>query len=535
VTSVEDVLSGKARWCILHGELPGALAGIPDATFSACLTDPPYGLGSRQPSGEDLLAYLGGASLDTGGDFMCADWQIPSVAVWKQIERVLKPGSYMLSFAGSRTQDLITLGIRAGGFEVKETLMWLQAEGMAKPAMTTGKLIDKHLGVERPVTHAGRPTSSTLESRGGDRHMGGLDGRFSRYLDRTGPGSQEAEPWEEYGHALAPSHEPIVLARKPLDGTIAESVLAHRTGALNIGGCRTGLSGGTRKVDPEKHRTRGSSLEGSTDGSLNGGVKESTGDGRWPKNVIFSHSALCVSVGTREVRSGTAVKRNGVTNSGALAGMHDLGAYPEGTPDAGYATGGKETVERWECHPSCPVRMLDEQTGDRPSTLTGRAAADTRHANPGDNSGASSFGGGNSSVYADAGGASRFFFCAKVSTAEREYGCEQIEPRDPGRPHNDHTTLKPIEITRWLATLIRPPFDDAVLLVPYSGSGSEVVGALRAGWKRVIGVERDAHFVEIARTRISRWEEAFRNRPRFTVAEVVASVENTVSGQRSLF
>jgi len=107
---------------ILLGDCLDKLKELPDNSVDSCVTDPPYGLGTREPTGEEIIAYLQGADLDHGGDFMGRDWDIPSVAVWKEVYRVLKPGGHLLSFGGTRTFDLISIGIRAAGFELRDTI-----------------------------------------------------------------------------------------------------------------------------------------------------------------------------------------------------------------------------------------------------------------------------------------------------------------------------------------------------------------------------------------------------------------------------
>jgi site-specific DNA-methyltransferase (adenine-specific) len=132
--------------------------------------------------------------------------------------------------------------------------------------------------------------------------------------------------------------------------------------------------------------------------------------------------------------------------------------------------------------------------------------------------------------YSDSGGPSRFFYCSKVSTKEREFGCDALSRKSagecterddgseglaspragagrPGGARNHHPTLKPIALTRWLASLIKPPTENATLLVPYSGAGSEMIGALHAGWPLVFGIENDADYVRIAHARLSAWRE----------------------------
>lgn len=168
---------------------------------------------------------------------------------------------------------------------------------------------------------------------------------------------------------------------------------------------------------------------------------------------------------------------------------------------------------------------LDEWIGERPSTLTGRADPTKTHENPGDNGGTSWFGGGNSRVYADSGGPSRFFYCAKVNRKERDIGCDDLPiigggeatgrkegqaglkngragAGRTGNVRNNHPTLKPVSLTTWLAKLLKPPGEGRNIIVPFAGTGSEMAGALRAGWTTVLGIEMGAEYIPIANRRI---------------------------------
>lgn len=455
-------------YALAQGDVLQVLKTLPDNSFDALLTDPPYG-----------IRFMGKRW----------DYDVPSVEVWAECLRVLKPGAPLLSFGGSRTFHRIVCNIEHAGFEICDTIPWLYGQGMPKPATTTDKYLDKHLGVERPVIGSRMLTGNAAVST---KEKGGTYGIQvgtvpAKEVAVTSPGSEIALQWEGYGHALRPSHEDICLACKPFDGTIAENILAHGVGGLNVRACRIGTEGGTRKVDPDRYKTLGNSLEGSRDGSLNGGVKESTGEGRWPANVILSHSPDCQEVGVREVRSGTAVKRNGVHTDGPVA-LGGLGNYAPGTPDSGYAKGGKETIPVWACVPWCPIGEMEHQ----------------------------------------AEGSSRFFYHAKVNRKERDLGCEGLPKRSAAectdreegsagsnRPqvgagrgsgaHNFHPTLKPIDLTRYLATLLLPPNPDATLLVPFAGAGSEMIGAFLAGWPSVFGIEREADYLPIIRARLPAW------------------------------
>ena len=153
---------------ILLGDCLEVLRGVPDASVDSIVTDPPYGLGNREPTVDEIVAYLlERGNLDTGGDFMGRDWSVPSVAVWKECLRVLKPGGHLLSFGGTRTYDLISLGIRAAGFRCRDTvasqfgvqvLQWVHGQGFAKGSNIALGIDKKNGGGNR-----GRaiPTAST--------------------------------------------------------------------------------------------------------------------------------------------------------------------------------------------------------------------------------------------------------------------------------------------------------------------------------------------------------------------------------------
>lgn len=458
---------------ILLGECLPILRQIPDEVLDACASDVPYGLG-KDPTIEEIIAYLQGADLVTG-DFMGKDWDIPSVPTWKEVYRVLKPGGYVVVFAGTRTFDLISMGLRAAGFECRDTiadnfpdvelpiLEWVYATGMPK-SHNVSKGIDKKFGKTREVVGVYRTPEGNQELKTyhnwQDKHLKeGTQERRQPLL--TAPASEEAAQWDGWGTGLKPSWEPILIFRKPFKGNLADNVLLHGTGALNIDATRVKHAS---KADFEEHKkqveavkakggVRGASWKNASDLS---GANDVKVEGRWPANLILEHASGCQKVdGDSEV---------------------------------------------WECIPGCPVAELDAQSGDRPSTLTGRADPNTSHAHPGTEFNPNSTFLGerthHSNVYADSGGASRFFqqfdgvpFKYIPKANRREAGGGEFEVK--------HPTLKPIKLMQYLIKLVVAK--GGIVLDPYCGSGSTCHAALLEG-VRYVGIERDKES----------WEEATR-------------------------
>jgi len=391
------------------------------------------------------------------------------------------------------------------------------------------------------------------------------------------------------GTALKPAWEPIVLARKPLDGTMAENIARWGVGPIAIDACRIGFaSDGDEHESKTKndHEAFGSGARGqATAFSAHTAPRASyAAPGRWPANLLLSHDDRCMPKATRRV--------NGSARGGPSPGHRGNGfghANGRGPDPRFYADAdGKEEVENWECVPDCPVRLLDEQSG---VTTSG---AMTHDVNGYDGESVTGFvrgRSGPSNQRADTGGASRFFFCAKVSTRERELGCEGLPLRDTtetvqrdpdsagvqspragaqrgagapilkcsvcglnlnsgeraGTPctdgdehtpvevgrgakvRNHHVSLKPIKLITYLATLIKPPIAGR-LLVPYSGAGSEMIGAMRAGWEEIVGVEQDVEYVAIAKARLKRWAEVPAH-----VDPLVTKPEPKLAAQGALF
>lgn len=332
-----------------------------------------------------------------------------------------------------------------------------------------------------------------------------------------------------WGTALKPAHEPVVVARKPLIGTVAGNVLAHGTGALNIDGCRIGhqtINGGNLADNTHLRGTHRAGTEGFEPGGEGADATrefESAAAGRWPANVVLSHADGCVSHGLTRVRSTNAGPGSGGVGAGIVYGTTARTGFPGGHADEE----GLETVEAWECAADCPVRALDEQTGTLASgdAATKRASGADANGNAGAALGAESRPSGAPMVgYGDAGGASRFFYCSKASSAERNAGLGDMEPRRGGSEtfdprvrdgvgedrmptrRNTHPTVKSVALMRWLIRLVTPP--GGSVLDPFCGSGSTGCAAmLEPTVGRFVGVEREPEYVAISRARIAWWAE----------------------------
>jgi len=503
---------------VLRGACLEVLKDLPDNTFDAIVMDPPYGLGSKEPTVEEIVAYLQGADLDTGGDFMGKKWEIPSVPTWLELFRVLKPGGYVLTFGGTRTWDLISLGARAAGFEYRDTiadeypsfpaLQWMHGQGFPK-SLNVSKAIDKDLGAEREVVGTYRVSGNALtptKEKGGT-YVTGAPNSPAGDLEITAAATDEAKHWEGWHTALKPAWEPILMYRKPLDGTVLQNIRKWGTGAINIDGCRVASAEQEHFRSSVKGRT-GGAVVGADDreGAALGMFEPGRGfepanhvGGRWPPNVVLSHAEGCKRAGTKRLRGSHAVAAEGkrLADKTYSTPMNTYSPLPDRPITSHVDEDGLETVEAWACVEGCPVRALDEQTGERPSTLTGRADPNAQHENPGNNGGASWFGGGNSQVYADSGGASRFFpqfkpFFYTGKATKREATLD-------GEIENNHPTKKPVALMAWLVKLVTP--ENGIVLDPYCGSGSTLHAACEEGF-RFTGIERSPDFCETARQRM---------------------------------
>jgi DNA modification methylase len=257
---------------LLIGDCIEQMRTLEAESVDAIVTDPPYGL-------EFMGKEWDGFGTPLGFQTWSEQWA-------REALRVLKPGGHLLAFGGTRMYHRLAAGIEDAGFEIRDTLMWLYGSGFPK-SLDVSKAIDKAAGAEREVV--GERTfgkTSTGQASGWNTNAVAATGR----QDITAPSTQAAKRWQGWGTALKPAVEPIVLARKPLIGTVAENVLTHGTGALNIDASRIGTDGGTYKAskpDGSSNGIYGEGINGKVDiGALNAG--------RWPANILLDEEAAAM-------------------------------------------------------------------------------------------------------------------------------------------------------------------------------------------------------------------------------------------------
>ncbi len=223
---------------LLQGDALERLKELEDNSIDSVVTDPPYGLSKEPDISEVLSKWLAGEEYDHGhGGFMGKAWDsfVPHPDIWSEVHRVLKPGGHALVFAGTRTQDLMTISLRLAGFEVRDVIEWIYFSGFPKNH-DVGKAFDKRVGAER---EKGRLLYTNGKTAGGERIQQLAEGA-EHY--ETFPSTELAREWDGWGTALKPAHEPIIVVRKPLhDGnklTVADCVEKYGTGAINIDASR---------------------------------------------------------------------------------------------------------------------------------------------------------------------------------------------------------------------------------------------------------------------------------------------------------
>jgi len=388
------------------------LRRVPDSSIDSCVADAPYGLGTPPIPQEVMFFWMRGKDYNAKGTgFMEASWDafVPGPPIWKEVYRVLKPGAWCLVFFGTRTYDWGAMAMRFAGFEVQDCASWIFGSGFPK-SLNVSKAIDAHLVSGYSDSHALKHANDNVRTGEGrerasthNRGISSHDERGGRTI-RDEPATEDGKRWQGWGTAMKPAQELVAMARKPFDGTYAEHVLEHGTGALNIDASRIAASDPVNfQFGPSESLGHGSfKMADSTDAKRANTLWENT-QGRWPTNVLFQHLPECQLVGTKRVATGTAVKRN-LPPEGASRRVGNKARTQRGD-DITYADAdGKEAIEEWDCAPGCPVGELDRQSGVSSST-GGTGEASKRTAGSGSVFQRPSNTGG----FGDTGGASRFF------------------------------------------------------------------------------------------------------------------------------
>ena len=423
---------------LINADCIEAMKAMPDNSVDSIVTDPPYELG-----------------------FMGKSWDASGIAfnveVWREALRVIKPGGHLIAFSGSRTYHRMAVAIEDAGFEIRDQIMWVYGSGFPK-SHNISKGLDKAAGTLK-VIGKGKAGKTALGQSSGYNHTNN-----PHEFDITEPNSDAAKQWDGWGTALKPAHEPMVLARKPLIGTVANNVLTHGTGGLNIDGSRVVAEG--ENFDNLKSRPIGklnTRRNDETDGEFDARVNESPEQlaalaklkelGRWPANFIHDGSDEVVALFPT-----TSPSPKGLITQGGKAG----GGYDVGSSD-----------------------------GTRDTKFQG---------------------------HGDSGSAARFFYCAKASKRDRNEGLDGFEAKrdHDGRADggvggdnprnrtnnaklNHHPTVKPTTLMQYLVRLVTP--HNGIVLDPFMGSGSTGKACAYEGFD-FIGIDQSAEYVAIAQARI---------------------------------
>lgn len=421
---------------IVHADCRDHMRTMDADSVDAVVTDPPYG-----------ISFMGKGW----------DYAVPGVEFWQEAYRVLKPGAYLLAFGGTRMFHRMAVAIEDAGFEIRDTLSWLYGSGFPK-SHDVGKAIDKAAGADREVIGPSRSNGLAMKP-GKSTFVGEFLGERPKAPDITAPTTDAAKQWDGWGTALKPAWEPIIVARKPLEGTVANNVLTHGTGAINVDACRIGTNG---EAYPINRFDDGAKPFGGGAGHAYTSHQHTAG--RWPANVVLDEVAAELLDQQSEVQRSRKAYRGG---SGWKAldysGRDDL-TPGQMTNNQGYEdTGG---ASRFFYTAKASRRERNAGLEGMPERVSGGMAG----------------------------------------TADQTLLTGSGNIRN-NLSTNPHPTVKPISLMRWLVRLVTPP--GGIVLDPFAGSGTTGCAAALEGFE-FIGIEQSAEYVEIAERRIAHWRSQSR-------------------------
>ena len=416
---------------LLLGNCLDRLKDLEDNSVDAIVTDPPYG-----------LSFMGKKW----------DYDVPSVDIWKECLRVLKPGGYLLSFAGTRTQHRMAVNIEDAGFEIRDMIAWIYASGFPK-SLNIGKAVDKLQGNEREEL--------------GDIKPAGFKTAASGYTDTkawSGKVSKGTSQWEGWGTALKPALEPITVARKPLgEKTVAENCLKWGVGGINIDGCRVGFDMSNKEdvhaVDQWARQSKSGVKVFNQEGSAKlQEFNQKAPTGRFPANLIHDGSDEVVGLFPQ-------------TKSGKLKSD----CYEKDREnDSMFAGGGNYTHKGYQADSGSASRFFY------------CAKASKRERNIGCEGLEKKVGVGN------------FMAEAKwINDPRSPNGGYEPAPSKP--QSNSHPTVKPIALMEYLVKLVSR--EGQVVLDPFMGSGTTGMACKKLN-REFIGIEMMPEYMEIAKCRI---------------------------------
>lgn len=455
-TKYDVILDDVLRWA----------AGYTGEPYHAIFADPPYHLTSitKRFGKPDSAPAKGGVYRRSSAGFMGAQWDGEGESglgiafnpeTWAALAQHLHPGGFILAFAGTRGYHRMACAMEDSGLIIHPAMVWTFLSGFPKATQISNQ-IDRAAGNVRPDKleggHIGLFPGDSANEKELKNTVPHVIGKGS-FTNGT-PIEPLAQTWagHRYGlQALKPALEFIAVAQKPYEGRPVDCITRTGAGAFNIDAARIETNGETWEGNLENaHNDYSAEVYGKFDLQY---AKPSNPLGRWPANLLLSEEG---------------------------------------------------------------AELLDRQSGEIQSHPPGNT-----YESPTTKSVYGQYSSRKLDGYNDSGGASRMFFTSdwsyeileqlenadplkyepKVSTSEREAGLDGLK--------NNHPTLKPISLTKYLATLILPPdaYAPRRLLCPFSGSGSEMAGAILAGWEEVTGIESNPDYHEISKARLAWWSQ----------------------------